>query len=232
MNLKENEVHIWWTTFDTYHKNLNHLDKVEQEKVTRLKFPKDQEHQAITYTFLRDVLAEYTGQRPEDIEISRDCLGCGAQHGKPALLNESQIKFNLSHTAHFVVVGVSNGELGIDIEEADEAKDVEFLYSALSQSEKEQVDPKEKTKGLLTYWTRKESIVKALGVGLTIDLQALVLSGCSEAPRIVAFPDGKLPNATMVDFELEDVMGCVTLLEAKEQPVNLIFRRHAAFCQS
>ncbi|WP_412860739.1 4'-phosphopantetheinyl transferase family protein [Cytobacillus horneckiae] len=215
--LSKNDCHIWWAKLDTYKKNIDNLSEVELQRIGSLSFKKDKENAAVTFTFLRDVLALYTEDSPKSIKINRDCKTCGEPHGKPYLTGENQmIKFNISHTSKHVVIGLSLYEIGIDIENLNQNKDLDFLFSTLSENEKKTIKEEKKTLALLKYWTRKESIVKALGIGLNIDLSRLEVSDWAKRPYIIKYPDKPQIRHQMLDFQIEDMIGSITLLNCNK----------------
>lgn len=218
--LSKNECHIWWAELDTYRKNFNNLSEEELQRIGRLRFKKDKDNAVVTFTFLRDILSLYTPDSPKNIKINRDCKTCGEPHGKP-YLNNGDIKFNVSHTCRYVVIGVSLDEIGIDIENLNQNKDFDFLFHTLSDNEKKTITKANKTMALLKYWTRKESVVKALGIGLNIDLTRLEVSDWDKQPYIINFPDKPQLQHQMVDFQIEDMIGSVTFLNCEKKAISI-----------
>jgi 4'-phosphopantetheinyl transferase len=92
---------------------------------------------------LRVLLARYLNADPRELRF-----GLGA-HGKPALeggaKQDSDLRFNLSHSGELLLVAVAAGaEVGVDIECATERHTAEFMRT----------------------WTMHEATVKCLGTGL------------------------------------------------------------------
>lgn len=82
--------------------------------------------------------------------------------------------FNISHSSEYVVLAYSNNcELGIDIERVVEL-DINDFEDQLTAEERESINsahsPAEK---FFSVWTCKESIVKALGMGLHAPLAGI-----------------------------------------------------------
>lgn len=215
--LSKNECHIWWAELDTYKKKYDILNEEELQRIGNLRFNKDKENAAVTFTFLRDILALYTNDSPKSIKINRSCITCGEPHGKPYITGKNKmLKFNISHTSKYIVIGLCLYEIGIDIENLNQNKDFGFLFNTLSDNEKKKINQENKAMALLKYWTRKESIVKALGIGLNIDLSRLEVSDWDKDPYIINFPDKPLFLHQMFDFQIKDMIGSITLLNCKE----------------
>ena len=95
-------------------------------------------------------------------------------YGKPSLKNSS-IKFNISHSGDWVVCAVSNGLVGIDIEEI-RPHNVRTFKESLSVSEfNTLLNLSENDRITLFYnlWTLKESFIKAIGEVPSIPLKSI-----------------------------------------------------------
>lgn len=136
-------------------------------------------------------------------------------HGKPSLLipgasgNSPVLQFNLSHSGGWAILTTSAAmALGVDIEERDsQAHLTDLMPRILSPEEHGRLclDPAEPghMDTLLRMWTRKEACLKALGVGLTRDMNTLTLSGheANAAARGHATPS---PGLAWADVMLPD----------------------------
>lgn len=87
------------------------------------------------------------------------------KNGKPFLKN---VFFNISHTDNLVVCAVSTkGEIGIDVEKR-KTVEVSDFKSSFSIAEWTRINnSKSPLEQFYWYWTRKESIIKALGINLS-----------------------------------------------------------------
>lgn len=111
------------------------------------------------------------------------------EHGKPYIDSTYKCKFNISHSAEYVVGIVDHEEVGIDIENIKE-KDFESTPLHLFHSnEIEQLKNRKHdslfTEYLYTIWTLKEAYLKALGVGLTKKISTIEVTCNKEGIRIV-----------------------------------------------
>jgi len=93
--------------------------------------------------------------------------------GKPVLLG-GEIHFNISHSGRWVVLVVDERPAGIDVEQIRQM-DVDLLIdSVFTEEEKKYIlsgSGKDKTYRFFEMWTLKESLMKAIGEGLTLPLK-------------------------------------------------------------
>lgn len=95
-------------------------------------------------------------------------------YGKPLLLNSKDIHFNLSHSGDWVVCSVDCFPVGIDVEEIKPI-DYDIAKRFFSKEEYHDLMKKNEDKKLTYFyklWTLKESYIKAVGKGLSIDLSS------------------------------------------------------------
>lgn len=106
--------------------------------------------------------------------------------GKPFLTNYPGIHFNVSHSRDVVVCLLSDREVGVDVEKTGEYDD-ELARAVCNDREYRWVngipDPQIKAKNFTLLWTRKESLVKCFGTGLTTDLKELLNGQSPDHPR-------------------------------------------------
>ena len=98
--------------------------------------------------------------------------------------------FNLSHSGHVALIGVSEqGEIGVDIELRRPITELSDLarrnFTAVEISELSAcADDAQALTAFLRGWTRKEACLKALGSGLSIAPETFTV-GLDESPRRV-----------------------------------------------
>jgi 4'-phosphopantetheinyl transferase len=115
---------------------------------------------------LRRVLARYLGQDPDRIELS------GGERGKPAIAGPCPpLCFNLSHSGTLALVAVTRErEVGVDVERADETRDVlrlaEVGLDAPAAAAVRAAAGAERPAAFYSAWVRKEAVAKCHGVGL------------------------------------------------------------------
>jgi 4'-phosphopantetheinyl transferase len=128
------------------------------------------------------------GEFPQAIRLDR------GEFGKPALAapwSDSRLQFNTSHSADRGLVAVAiDITLGIDIERIRPLPDFEDLvrrFFAASETEALGRLPESERLGAFFHaWSRKEALLKALGTGLSLGLDQVVVSLAADDPRVIA----------------------------------------------
>lgn len=115
-------------------------------------------------------------------------------YGKPRLEDGSEIEFNVSHAGCCALIALStSGSVGVDIECEDrilDAKNLEDL-AAYVFSPLERRIALQTSKDFIRHWVAKESVLKALGLGISEHLQSVsILPRDDEAYKIAHdFPE-------------------------------------------
>jgi 4'-phosphopantetheinyl transferase len=194
--LEPGTCHTWWARADdAYPGLLVLLDADEQERFIALRQPIDRNRFLVACSLTRLALASYLDLAPAMIRISRTCPTCRRPHGKPRLTPPAPapIELSVSHSGNRIAVEFAWGRaVGVDVEQLRPDVPVDKLaWHVLTAQEAEQlrgVDGAERTAGFLTYWTRKEAVLKALGHGLAVDLRSFSVSGPGEPPQLSSWP--------------------------------------------
>ncbi len=153
---------------------LDWLTADERARADRFRFARDRRLYVASRIMIRSLLSRYTGRDPGALRFEADGFG------KPALSAplDAAPTFSLSHTHGLVCCAVAaDHAVGVDAESLDRAVDVAALASRccspLEQRDLERLGEAERRRRFLAYWTLKESLTKAIGCGLTIDLSRL-----------------------------------------------------------
>lgn len=179
MTLKEGELHIWRYTLDEAEyqaeKVLPLLSKEEQERCAEYLNEAEKIRYTCNHRFVRQVLAKYLHVEPSHIIFSK------ASMGKP-FIEGVDLYFSYSYRTTFCLLAISKQrEVGIDIEKIKVLQDPPtFASFSFSEEERKIIfdSPEDSFQNtLFTFWTFKEAIIKALGVGLNADLTKIDLSG-------------------------------------------------------
>lgn len=194
---------IHWATLDAldpHHDEL--LDVVERGRRDRYQREEDRRRFTLGAVLLRLVAG------PEQ-QIDRACERCGEPHGRPRLPGDDR-HVSVSHSGQVAAVAVTDaGAVGVDVE-AMRA----FDHSPLLQ---DVLAPGERAPGLeafWAYWTRKESVLKATGVGLAVPMREVAVTAPGEPPRLLSYRGGRL-SARMADVVFAPGhVGAATVLTA------------------
>ncbi len=150
----------------------------ERNKAGNYQAPQDK-YQLLSYIIRRLILSYLLDISPLDIEFKYN------EYGKPSE-KEDRISFSISHSTNYLALAIaSDYNLGVDIEVNKYIPKLNsFLNSFLTSQEKKNVKNQlDSSQELITYmyWTMKESIVKALGKGLQIDMKTIELINLSNS---------------------------------------------------
>jgi 4'-phosphopantetheinyl transferase len=138
----------------------------------------DERARILRFRFVKDRVAALAGQLLIHFALRSTGLPEGAclqirrtPYGRPYL--DESIDFNISHSGEYVVCCVgSASRVGIDIEEM---RDIAFqdFEEVMNQAEWDRIKSSPKPQEtFFQYWTKKESIIKADGRGLSVPLTA------------------------------------------------------------
>ena len=95
------------------------------------------------------------------------------KYGKPYLSNYPQIYFNVSHSKNYIACGISDLEIGVDIEYNDPTIDLNIAKHYFYNSEyKSIMNAKKPSDEFFKYWVLKESYMKYTGLGFRLNLDS------------------------------------------------------------
>ncbi len=130
---------------------------------------------SLTRAALRCVLAQALQLPAAQLQFTT------AARGKPLLLNDAAVSFNVSHSAELALVALAHrGLVGIDLEAVTALDDAPLLvarvFSAREQAVWRRLPAQAQTAAFYRGWTRKEAVAKAHGDGLWAPLANLEVS--------------------------------------------------------
>lgn len=170
----------------------------------------DRSRFVVAAVLLRLVVGLRIGVAADRVEIDRACARCGAPHGRPRVVGHD-IEVSVSHSGEFAgVAATSAGPVGVDIEHV---RPIDF--AALGP---ELCAPGESVvpgcpSSFYCLWTRKESVLKASGVGLNLPMAAIRVTPWTEPPRLISYASGSPPSTQMTDMSpAEGYAGAVTVI--------------------
>ena len=193
------------------------LDLISSERrgrIARFRFEKDK-----IRCLFAEVLLRYALQNQYDISdpvIGRD------QYGKPYLADHPELFFNLSHSGDWVVCGIGDRKLGIDVERMEQI-DLSIADDQFSREEAAYLSslPKEeKLSSFYTIWTLKESFTKLDGRGLGIPLNSFsfeLIDG-----KVGLFLNGKREERFQFQTrDLDELHKMSVCVDAGEKPYSI-----------
>jgi 4'-phosphopantetheinyl transferase len=174
---------------------------------------------------LRSILGRYLGIPAANVAMSNDA------NGKPRLVdaqNVGDLRFNLAHSGELALVAVALGfDVGADVERlrpVDQCQEIAARYfHPAEQSWLQAVEPERRSAAFLRCWTRKEAVVKALGVGITHRLDGLDV--CSLAwVDVPALASGQATRFWFHDLEpCPGYLAAVATARATQPPLGFTY---------
>lgn len=147
------------------------LSEEEQVRCRQYPLPGPRRRFALCRAALRAILCRQLG-------CSNERLNFGSSHyGKLFALVDQEpttVSFNLSHSGkHGLIALVPHGRLGVDVEERVPRGDFDELSEAVfgphEQSALARVGGRDRVRLFFRLWTIKEALIKALGMGFSLD---------------------------------------------------------------
>ncbi|WP_296700649.1 4'-phosphopantetheinyl transferase superfamily protein [Algoriphagus sp.] len=178
-----NNLDIWRVYIPDYIKKINQedylLDDFELDKSNSFLREEDRNRYVLSKICLKKLIANYLKINPEDIEFRT------LELNKPVLASHSNLEFNISHSGDFIIIGITKRfSLGVDIEFMDAKVDLyNLIYNTMSSLEVSSIlnsgSPREM---FYKHWTRKEALLKGIGIGLTDRLKDI---NCCDGKNLV-----------------------------------------------
>ena len=181
------------------------LNDQELQRWEKFLFPGPKRRFALCRAALRHQLCGRLGCSNDQLSFEE------SEHGKPSALVRGRlapISFNISHSGdHGLLAFAPSGRIGVDVEERVENRHIDLLCdTVLGPNERREISTlsgQEKIAMFFKLWTVKESLIKALGVGIALDTSLFEVPvrmrrGANRA--LFQFP--RLPN---VRWQIEDI---------------------------
>jgi 4'-phosphopantetheinyl transferase len=151
------------------------LSPAERERVKRLRIPAKRLEALVARGMLRHLLGTFLQTSPAMLTFDM-----GAQ-GKPYLHEAGggarSVQFNLSHTAGWVLIGMTQGQaIGVDIETIrPRSSMLELATRFFTTAEAASIlalPGDQQVRAFFTVWCRKEAVLKAAGQGIAAGLNS------------------------------------------------------------
>jgi 4'-phosphopantetheinyl transferase len=159
------------------------LSREERDRADRFRFDRDRRSYVARRATLRSLLSQYLACAPRDVPI------CTGPHGK-LFVADSTLRFNVSHSGGLALYVVAHGlDVGCDIEFHDGQVAInpisERFFSPAERQALERFPANGRIAAFFDLWTRKEAVLKASGLGLSVPLDSFDVSPLP-AERIVS----------------------------------------------
>lgn len=136
----------------------------ERARAERFHRPEDRAKFIIARGVVRDVLGGY---------LSLPAAGVRLQYsptGKPSLVEQDELHFNVSHSGSLALLAVSGYPVGIDVELVQPGFDFTDISSRFFSPEEiaelNRTEAGSRVERFFSLWTRKEAVLKATGTGV------------------------------------------------------------------
>jgi 4'-phosphopantetheinyl transferase len=178
LSLASEEVHIWRVSLmqpeAVIERCRSFLPADEIGRAERFHFERDRRRFAVSHSMVRSVLGRYLELKPQEVRFVY------GPKGKPEVApewNSLGLKFNLSHSGEFALMGVATKlVMGIDIEEIrPDFGTQEIAQRFFSRQEVATflaLPQHQRVEAFFYCWTRKEAYIKAQGEGLSLALDS------------------------------------------------------------
>jgi 4'-phosphopantetheinyl transferase len=145
------------------------LSADERERAARFRFDRDRDRFIVCRGTLRELLGARMCVPPAHLQFVY------GRFGKPSL-NESDLRFNVSHARCMGMIAITRGrEVGCDIERIDPlfADSIpEQFFSPYEVSSLRALPESDQCGAFFRCWTRKEAFMKACGLGMSLPLDS------------------------------------------------------------
>lgn len=196
--LSGNMLHIWKIMLpldeDLLSRLQSHLSNDEIQRLNNIIVDLDKKKFIAARGILRELIGSYLTIAPHKIQFSQN------PYGKPYLA-ENLLTFNVSHSHDCIIFGFTHDDpLGVDIEYCKVDFDLLSVAQDFCTNNELQkllsLTEEERSLGFYRCWTRKEAVLKAIGLGLYFPLKALEVSLLSTEAISIINLEEKLSNNT------------------------------------
>lgn len=198
------------------------LCDAERERARAFRMPGPRRDFVVTRAVLRLLLARH-------LDIPADaCRFEYGQFGKPRLSGPgTSLQFNVSHSGQQALFAVAEAiEIGVDLEWQRTIPELASLaatiLSARQLTQWERLPPAARKQAFHDAWARKEAVIKAVGAGLSLDLQTLDVAFLPGAPsRVLRIDAGIGPAAAWTLLPLDVGTGYSAAVAARVPDLRL-----------
>lgn len=180
-------------------KDLDLLPGEERDKSESFVKSEDRNRYILGKIYARKLLANYLKTEPHTLGFRF------SDQKKPILENYPMMNFNISHSGDYIIIGFANRwSVGVDIELMNTHVDLyNMIINCMSSTEVSVILNSEMPRQMFyKYWTRKEALLKGIGIGLTDRLKDI---NCSDGLNLVPIEFSGFASSWKVwSFEMEN----------------------------
>jgi 4'-phosphopantetheinyl transferase len=195
------------------------LSAGERVRAERFRRPEDRHSFTAAHGALRLLLAAMLGEQPQSLTFAANA------YGKPGLVPPRAVEFNMSHSGGIVLIAFAQHiPIGVDVEAlrpmTERATIVQRYFHPGEAADFARVPPANAEAAFFRCWSRKEAVVKALGLGMSLDLHRYRVA-CLPGARaeVLALEGEDAPRKTWSLLDLEPGPGHVGAVAARHRPL-------------
>jgi 4'-phosphopantetheinyl transferase len=156
------DIHIWQIDL-TLPADDSSLSPEERTRAERVIIQEKRRQFVAARYGLRAILSRYVGIPPQDLIFAYHT------HGKPFLVGNATIEFNLAHSGDLALVAVARQPVGVDLEQIHPlpsmAQMAQIAFTPEELRALYDLPPQRRLCAFYRIWTRKEALMKAQGDG-------------------------------------------------------------------
>lgn len=218
-------VELWLARTDLPRELESVLSPAELARAERFRFSADRQRFVIGRGMVRTLLAERLDIPAASVPIVID------RYGRPRVCSpdgSDLIHFSVSHAGDCVVAGLcASHAIGVDVELCREDPALQEMvaetFAAAEQEALAGYSDADWIGAVYSTWTRKEAVVKAIGVGLSMQFTSFEVSvGLTVQPRVIGFSDPRLGAEEWTLYDLELPAGVAGALAVRGTGVEVV----------
>jgi 4'-phosphopantetheinyl transferase len=153
---------------------IQRLTPPEQQRAKDIRLDRPRRSFVVGRLLLRSTVARLADVPPEDVVIELEATG------RPVLTGKLSHYFvSIAHSGSYVVVGVANQQLGVDVEQLRQsAPSPQLMARVCSPAELrllENMNDVDRAAAFMVVWARKEAYGKAIGIGIGFGLRSVTV---------------------------------------------------------
>ena len=152
------------------------LPRADLERAERFARQADHDRHILAWVVVRLLLAAALDSPPQSLVFAEN------EYGKKHIdLPGCALRFNLSHSGDYVLVALADGAaVGVDVERMRPLPDLLAVaarfFSPAERTVLQSIPAERQEDAFYAVWTRKEAFIKAVGMGLSLSLDAFDVS--------------------------------------------------------